>query len=124
MTVSGGKVATKKDVAEQLPLHALELRILMALVHGPSYGTRIVEDVEEREGGRLRLYPANLYRRIRDLMGRGLLEEAPAPEGADPRRTYVRLTAFGREVTRVEVRRLQELVDDAARLHLLPEGPR
>jgi len=72
----------------------------------------------------MRLYPANLYRRIRDLMSRELLEEAPAPEGADPRRTYVRLTQLGREVARAEARRLQELVDDAARLRLLPEALR
>jgi DNA-binding PadR family transcriptional regulator len=114
----------KRSVDAQLPLHPLELRILMALVDGPSYGTRIVEEVEAREGGRMRLYPANLYRRIRDLMGRKLLEEAPAPEGADPRRTYVRLSALGRDVARAEARRLRELVDDAARLRLLPERPR
>lgn len=109
---------------DHLSLHLLDLRILMALANGPSYGTRIVEEVEAREGGRLRLYPANLYRRIRDLVGRELLEEAPSPEGADPRRTYVRLTPLGRDVARAEATRLRELVDDAARLRLLPESAR
>lgn len=105
-----------------LPLHPLELRILMAVSDGPSYGTRIVEEIEARVGHREKLYPANLYRRVRDLLGRGLLEEAAPPPGADPRRTYVRLTGLGREVALAEARRLRELVEDAARHRLLPEG--
>jgi hypothetical protein len=52
------------------------------------------------------------------------VEGAPAPEGVDPRRSYVSLTALGRDVARAEARRLQELVQDAARLRLLPEGSR
>ena len=59
----------------------------MTLLDGPSYGTRIVEEIEARAKGRAKLYPANLFRRIRDLMGRGLIEECARPEDADPRRT-------------------------------------
>lgn len=108
------------DARAHLPLHPLEFRILMALLDGPSYGTRIVEEIEAVEEGP-KLYPANLYRRIRDLLARDLLEEAPAPSGADPRRSYVRLTRAGRAVARAEARRLQGLVRDAARHDLLPE---
>jgi DNA-binding PadR family transcriptional regulator len=104
-----------------LPLHPLELRILMALLAGPSYGTRIVQEIESRERG-AKLYPANLFRRIRDLLSRGVLEEAVAPDGADPRRTYVRLTELGRAVARAEARRLHALVTEADAHHLLPEG--
>lgn len=103
------------------PLHPLELRILMVLMDGPSYGTRIVEEVEARESGRMRLYPANLYRRIRDLLARGFLEEAKAPAGADPRRTYLQITRLGQVAAQEEARRFQELVEDAARLRLLRE---
>jgi DNA-binding PadR family transcriptional regulator len=105
-----------------LPLHPLEFRILMALLDGPSYGTRIVEEIEERERGRTKIYPANLFRRIRDLLARELLEQCAAPEGADPRRTYVRLTRTGRAVARAEAERLRELVREAAGHDLLPEG--
>lgn len=115
-------MAEPSSVQDHLPLHPLELRILMALVEGPSYGTRIVREIEEREGHRQKLYPANLFRRIRDLAARGLLEDAPAPEGADPRRSYLRLTGQGRAVARAEAARLKELLADAARLHLLGEG--
>ena len=102
-----------------LPLHPLEFRILMALLDGPSYGTRIVEEIEARERG-AKLYPANLFRRIRDLMARALLEECAAPEGADPRRTYVRLTRTGKAVARAEAERLRDLVREAERHDLLP----
>lgn len=105
-----------------LPLHPLEFRILMALTQGPSYGTRIVQEIEEREAGRMTLYPANLYRRIRDLAGRGLVEECAAPEGADPRRTYVSLTRLGGAVASEEARRLQDLLHDALAHDLLPGG--
>ncbi|MDX1493524.1 MAG: helix-turn-helix transcriptional regulator [Longimicrobiales bacterium] len=103
---------------DHLPLHPLEFRILMALLDGASYGTHIVEAIEAQEEGR-KLYPANLYRRIRSLLADGLIQEAPAPEGADPRRTYLRLTPEGRAVAAAEARRLRDLVAAAARHRLI-----
>ena len=114
-------MAPKRKTTIDRPLHPLELRILMVLMEEPSYGTRIVEEVEARESGRIKLYPANLYRRIRDLLTRGLLEEAEAPAGADPRRTYLQITPMGRIAAREEAQRFHELVEDAARLRLLRE---
>lgn len=96
------------------PLHPLELRILLVLHDGPAYGTAIVEAIERREpSGRL-LYPANLFRRIRDLLRRGYITECDAPAGADPRRSYVKLTRVGRSAAQAEVRRLEQLLKDAA----------
>jgi DNA-binding PadR family transcriptional regulator len=106
---------------DQLPLHPLEFRILLALLEGASYGTRIVEAIEARESDR-KLYPANLYRRIRSLLSDGLIEEAEAPQGADPRRTYLRLTDLGRAVAAAEARRLRDLVAEAARHELIPDA--
>jgi DNA-binding MarR family transcriptional regulator len=114
-------MADGREAREFLPLHPLEFRILLTLLREPSYGTRIVQEIESRERV-MKIYPANLFRRIRDLLARGVLEEAPAPEDADPRRTYVRLTALGRAVARAEARRLQALVSDADALDLLQEG--
>lgn len=114
-------MSRERDIADHLPLHPFEMRILMALIDGPSYGTRIVEQIEERVGAREKIYPANLYRRVRDLLKRGLVEETDTPEGADPRRTYVRLTALGKTVARAEALRLQELVEDATRHRLLAD---
>jgi len=101
-----------------LPLHPLSFRVLMSVSEGPSFGTEIVQRIEEAERGQ-KLYPANLYRRIRDLLEDGLLEECEGPAGADPRRTYVRMTRLGRHVAREEARRLNALVADARSLDLL-----
>lgn len=110
-----------KDPAAHLPLHPVEFRVLLALFDGATFGTRLVDRIEAAEP-QLTLYPANLYRRIRDLLDRGLIEEAPAPPEADPRRRYVRVTRLGRAVARAEARRLQALVVEAARHRLLSEG--
>jgi DNA-binding PadR family transcriptional regulator len=105
-----------------LPLHPLEFRILLVLLDGPSHGYQIVKEIEAREGG-ARIWPANLYRRIRDLLGKGLIEETSAPEGAeDTRRTCVKVSGLGRQVARLEAQRLAELVADARARRLLPEG--
>ena len=108
------------EIDAHLPLHYLELRILMVLLDGPSYGTRIVERIEASEAHSVRLYPANLYRRIRDLLRKELLEEADPPPNTDPRRTYVRVTDLGRRVAAAEAVRLRGLVEEAVRHRLLP----
>jgi DNA-binding PadR family transcriptional regulator len=113
-------VSETRPPDEYLPLHPLELRILMVLTRGASYGTAIVEAIEVQEGSGARLYPANLFRRIRDLLGRELIAESEAPEGTDPRRTYVDITPLGRAVAEAEARRLQALVRDAIGHDLVP----
>ncbi|HEX9885194.1 MAG TPA: helix-turn-helix transcriptional regulator [Longimicrobiales bacterium] len=103
-----------------LPLHPLEFRILLVLLRGAGHGYRIVKEIEASEAGRL--YPANLYRRIRNLLGKGLIEETGPPEDEvepDPRRTYFRVTGLGRDVARAEARRLEELVLEARDRDLL-----
>ena len=115
-------MATRSDPQGFLPLHPLEFRILLTLLEGASYGTRIVEAIEARDPGAAVPYPANLFRRIRDLLARGLLEPCAGPEGADPRRSYVRLTAAGRAVARAEAERLRRLVEEAVSRNLLPQG--
>lgn len=115
------------DPRHLLPLHPLELRILLALLDGPAHGYRIVKRVEAEEAGWSRILPANLYRRLRDLDGRGLVEEASAPPTGDSRRRrYFQLTALGREAARLEAQRLAELVRTARERRLLPrtEGSR
>jgi DNA-binding PadR family transcriptional regulator len=100
-----------------LPLHPLEFRILLALVDGSRHGYEIVKAIESRERYGP-IYPANLYRRIRDLMRRELVSEADAPRGADPeaRRRYLAITPLGRRVARAEALRLRDLVRDARAL--------
>jgi len=112
------------DPADHLPLHRKDFQILLSLVSGPSYGTRIVMEIEKHHEGGSKFYPANLFRRIRDLLARGLVEECGRPPGADPRRTYVSLTGLGQAVVRLEAHRLEELVREARALKVLEEGSR
>jgi PadR family transcriptional regulator PadR len=104
-----------------LPLHPLEFRILMILLAGPSHGYAVVQEIERREGTIGKIYPANLYRRMRDLLARGLVEDAPPPDDdeMDSRRRYVRVTELGREVVRAEAERLGELLAEARERGLL-----
>jgi DNA-binding PadR family transcriptional regulator len=105
-----------------LPLHPLEFRILLVLLDGPAHGYRIVKAIEEREKHLPSIYAGNLYRRIRDLLGKGLLEEVPPPEGleVDPRRKYFSPSSVGRAVVKAEGRRLEALVGEARALGVLP----
>lgn len=110
------------DANDFLPLHPLEFRILLALRDGRRHGYAIVKEVEERAGGE-KIFPANLYRRIRNLLAAGLLAEAdPPPEGVpddDRQRKYFELTPLGVAVARAEAVRLQGLVAEAHDKRLL-----
>lgn len=101
-----------------LPLHPFDLRILLVLTEGPAHGYPIIRVIEERDSSWKRVLPANLYRRLRDMRTRGLVEEVDPPEGAPDderqRRTYA-LTELGRRVAVAEARRLDALVADAKR---------
>jgi len=109
----------RPDPEAFLPLHPLELRILLAVTRRrAAHGYRIVKEIEALEGDRFNLHPANLYRRIRNLLADGLLTEADPPAGeedADPRRTYFDVTELGTAVVRAETARLEELLADARR---------
>ncbi|MFG1691485.1 PadR family transcriptional regulator [Gemmatimonadota bacterium] len=103
-----------------LPLHPLELRILLVLAEGEAHGYSIVKQIEDREKHLPKIYPANLYRRIRDLVRKALVEDAEAPDGAevDPRRRYFRVTKLGQAVLRAEVARMESLMTEAKRVRL------
>lgn len=97
------------------PLKPAWFHILLALSDGALHGYAIREAVDGRTGGRVKLYPANLYGSVREMAERGLLEPLSEEEqpDEDQRRQYYRLTPRGRELLRLEADRLQQLVDAA-----------
>jgi DNA-binding PadR family transcriptional regulator len=100
-----------EDVAALLPLPLASFHILLALAEGDRHGYAIIQDVEARTGGELTLSAGTLYRSIQRMLEQGLLEERrERPLLDDERRRYYRITAFGTEVARGEVRRLSQLV--------------
>ena len=101
-----------EDVDALLPLPAAAFHILLALSAGDCHGYGIIQDVEARTNGALRLSPGTLYRTIQRLLEQGLIEEPRklSRAKADPRRRDYRITPFGAAVARAETRRLTELV--------------
>ena len=105
-----------------LPLPPATLHILLALADGELHGYAIIQDVEARTDGELRMSAGTLYRSIQRMVEQGLIAEvAPRRTRAeDERRRYYRLTSFGTDVARAEVRRLSQLVRDARARGLTP----
>jgi len=96
-----------------LPLKSNWFHILISLVEGEKHGYSIMQDVLERTGGKVRLWPATLYGSLKRLIENGLIVESgerPAPEFDDARRRYYKLTPLGQQVLSLESQRLRDLV--------------
>jgi DNA-binding PadR family transcriptional regulator len=96
-----------------LPLGAPMFHILIALGDDARHGYAIMQGIDERSDGQVRLLPGTLYSTIKKMLSLQLLEECDAPADADSedaRRRYYRATKFGREVCGAETARLSMLV--------------
>ena len=115
------------DPAPFLPLPQATFHILVALADEPRHGYAILQDVESRTRGAVKLGAGTLYRSIHRMLEDGLIEELrerPAAANDDERRRYYRLTRLGGVVVRAEVRRLSDLVKYARAAGLAREGAR
>ena len=103
----------KKSPDAFLPLKSNWFHILLCLVEGEQHGYGIMQNVLERSGGKVHLWPATLYGSLKRLIQSGLIAETgdrPAPEFDDARRRYYKLTPLGRRVLDLESQRLKDLV--------------
>jgi DNA-binding PadR family transcriptional regulator len=100
------------DIRAMLPLPPAAFHVLLALSAADCHGYGIIQDVEARTNGALRLSPGTLYRTIQRLLDDDLIDEPRKPSAlkTDPRRRYYRITPFGTAVVRAEAARLTELV--------------
>ena len=105
-----------------LPLPPATLHILLALAESERHGYAIIQDVEARTDGELRLSAGTLYRSIARMVEQGLIVEVEKRRSRadDERRRYYRLTPLGDGVARAEVRRLSQLVRHAKARGLAP----
>ena len=74
--------------------------LLQALTEGPSYGLELIERVERRTSGGLRLLHGSVYPALRSLERGGLVRSfrgETVPETAGRPRRYYELTAKGEE---------------------------
>jgi DNA-binding PadR family transcriptional regulator len=104
------------------PLRPVVFAILVALNEESRHGYSVMKVVNERMKRRAVLGPGTLYRTLKELRDDGLIEYAPAPRAADPRRRYYTITVKGREAARTEAARMALWVEAARESRLLPRG--
>ena len=107
----------------QEPMTTAVFHILVALADRDRHGYSIMQDVEARTEGKVRLSAGTLYSSIRRMLEQGLVEElreSPDAESQDERRRYYRLTSAGRESALEEARRLTEMLTQARATGLIP----
>jgi DNA-binding PadR family transcriptional regulator len=112
----------KKAAADAPPLEPHWFQILLALADRPLHGSGIMNEVLERTGGRMRLWPGMLYRNLARLVAEGLLVEIDAPPDAEAgggRPRFYRITPLGRRACAAEAQRLASFVDAARRKKLI-----
>ena len=104
-----------------LPLTPLAFQVLLALAEENRHGYGIIQEVEGRTDGIVKLRTGTLYTLLQRLLDEGLIEPAGEAEPADPsgRRRYYRLTELGRRVLEAEAERLESLVLEARRKQVL-----
>jgi DNA-binding PadR family transcriptional regulator len=98
------------DPVRFLPLSAHQFQILLALTDADRHGYGVIQDVEQRTGGDMRLGTGTLYTAIARLVALGLIGETGRE---DERRRFYRLLPLGRAVLQAETRRLEALVRHA-----------
>jgi DNA-binding PadR family transcriptional regulator len=112
-----------EDAAKLLPLPPATFHILLAVADEDRHGYAIIQDVEARTNGELRLSAGTLYRSIQRMLEQGLIvepRERPLPELDDERRRYYRITPFGRAVAEAESRRMAQLLRMARNRGFVP----
>jgi DNA-binding PadR family transcriptional regulator len=115
------KTITRQKQIETI--NSSEFHILLALADRERHGYGIMQEVEERSGGKVRLGPGTLYSAIKRMLAAGLIEESddrPIEKDDDSRRRcYYRLTRHGRQIAMDEAERLAALVRVAEAKRLL-----
>ena len=100
----------------EIPMTPAGYQILLSLADRDRHGYGIMQEVDERTDGEIRLGPGTLYRTIKRLRKAGLIEASEISESKaedDDRRRFYRITASGRKMLEDEARRLARLVAQA-----------
>jgi DNA-binding PadR family transcriptional regulator len=116
------------DPANFLPLSSHQFHILLALTDRERHGYGVIQEIDHRTGGALRIGTGTLYTAIARLVELDLIASTNRTPVVDDRRRYYRLTPLGRAVLRAETTRLETLVRHAhacgVRASIVPTLPR
>jgi DNA-binding PadR family transcriptional regulator len=103
--------------SRQLRMTPLFFHLLLSLAREPRHGYAMMQEVEERTDGRIKVRPSSLYYALGRLEDDGLIAEAEAPTDAaaphEERRRYYRLTDRGHDRLRSEAATLADIVAHA-----------
>lgn len=113
-TTGEPEMAEKTSVSAFLPLKPRVFMILLVLRACSAHGYKILQEMERRSGGTMRMDAGLLYRTIARLAAQDLIQRAAPPAGADPRRKYYAITRLGKEVVAAEAHRQTALLAAAA----------
>ena len=115
----------RRDPEALLPLTPGMFQVLIALADGDKHGYAIIKEVGRRTAGEIALSAGTLYTIVRRFEQEGVIaESAERPDAAfdDERRRYYRLTDFGRDVARLEARRMETALGMARAKNLIPKA--
>jgi DNA-binding PadR family transcriptional regulator len=110
---------SNRQSEDLLPLRTLVFDFLLLFNEDDRHGYGLMRTHNDR-GGKQVLGPGTLYRTLKEMQDRGLIEPAgnqPVQAGKD--RRYYRITAFGRQVAAAEAARMASLVGIAREGKLL-----
>jgi DNA-binding PadR family transcriptional regulator len=85
--------------------------VLLAMSENDAHGYGIMQEVEERTRGSLRIGPGSLYFALNRLLEAAMITEGSGAASDDTRRKYYRLTEYGRAVLESELRVLSDIID-------------
>lgn len=108
----------------ELRMTPVFFHLLLSLWEGAKHGYALMQEVDERTEGRIRLGPGSLYYALGRLEEGRLIEES-APDGRETeaphedRRRYYRLTRSGRKRLREETTLLADIVAHARTYDLI-----
>ena len=114
-----------EKIRAQLPLPPAIFHMLLALCQGERHGYALKREVLRRTDGKVNLGAGALYGSIARMVERGLVVESesrPDHHLDDERRSYYRITPFGRRVAEAEALRMRDLVKLAADCLGLPDA--
>ena len=103
--------SSKSKPTPRHPLKPVEFLVLAVLQSELLHGYGIVQQIEDRSQGRVKVRPGDLYRVLYRLSQRGLIETADpgARSSQDERRNYYRITPLGQQVLREEASFLSQV---------------
>jgi len=114
----------RRDRKPRAALRGVEFHILLSLASGERHGYGIIRDIEAR-GESTVPDVGTMYRALARMVESRLIEATArrsAPDAADERRNYYRITEAGLRVARAEARRLEALMRAARIGGLLTKG--